>query len=218
MKIRRLGGKVVKARHEGSEREGRAAGLAFAMWAVVPTLTHAVMLLGLVAQDARAPTNQLSLEVVPLAGALGYARRAAPNTSFGVKLGFGFDMLSPVPLAGGHFTDDWGLSYEQRDGYNGKHFVEVAQVAVFIRHFLPRRFHLEVGVRLAGGMHSDSSDDDSAGADYTAGYGAVFWGGSILSVGSRVSVGMFSESRHGAPPERELAVVLNPIIVKLTTP
>jgi hypothetical protein len=193
----------VKARHEGSEREGRAAGLAFAMWAVVPTLTHAVMLLGLVAQDA---------------GALGYARRAAPNTSFGVKLGFGFDMLSPVPLAGGHFTDDWGLSYEQRDGYNGKHFVEVAQVAVFIRHFLPRRFHLEVGVRLAGGMHSDSSDDDSAGADYTAGYGAVFWGGSILSVGSRVSVGMFSESRHGAPPERELAVVLNPIIVKLTTP
>jgi hypothetical protein len=183
----------------------------------VPFFTHSFLLLALTAQTGSAPRHQLSLEVVPLAGALGYAHRMGPDTSLGVKLGFGFDGLAPVPLAGGHFTDDWGYSYETRDGSTGKQFIEVGQIAVFVRQFLPRRFHLEVGLRLVGGLHSDSSDDDAGGATFMGGYGAVFWGNSIISLGSRVSLGMFSESRYGAAPEREVAVVINPIIVKLTT-
>jgi hypothetical protein len=192
----------------------------------MPTATTLLMLttlsgVGAVAADhetdGRAPRHQVSLEAVPVAGALGYAFRLLPDTAVGVKLGFGFDLTSTVPLAGGHFTDDWGLSYEARDGATSKRYLEVAQAALFVRHFLPRGFHLEGGVRIAGGMHMDSSDDDAAGAAFTGAYGAVFWGGSILQVGSRVSIGALSEPRGGAP-ERELAVVVSPIILKLTTP
>ena len=165
----------------------------------------------------RAPRHQLSLEIVPVAGALAYAFRVGPDTSLGFKLGFGIDMLSAVPVAGGHFADDWGLAYEARDGHTGKKFIEVAQGAVFLRRYLSRRFHVEVGARLAGGFHSDSSDDDPGGASFLGGYGAVFWGGSILSVGSRVSAGIFWEARQ-AGLELEPAVVINPIVLKLTTP
>jgi hypothetical protein len=164
----------------------------------------------------RAPRYQLSLEVVPVAGILGFASRVAPNTSVGVKLGFGFDMLTGVPLAGGHFADDWGISYQERDGNTGKRFLEVGQAALFVRQFLTNRFHLEAGARVGGGLHFDSSDDDPGGATFLGAYGAIFWGGSIVSIGSRVSAGVFSESR-GSGPLRELAVVVNPIILKLTT-
>jgi hypothetical protein len=168
------------------------------------------------AADGLAPRRQLSLEAVPVAAALAFALGVAPNTSVGIKLGLGLDLLSLVPIAGGHFTDDWGLSYEARDGTTSKRYGEIAQVGLFVRHFLPDGFQLETGGRLAGGLHSDSSHDGSAGATFMGAYGALFWGSSILSIGSCVSVGFLSEPRD-LSSEREVAVVVNPIILRLTT-
>ncbi|HEY0711868.1 MAG TPA: hypothetical protein VGF45_04285 [Polyangia bacterium] len=165
----------------------------------------------------RAPRHQLSLEIFPIAAHVGYAARVAPNTSVGLKLGLGIDFLSEVPFAGGHFTGDWGVAYEQRDGYTDKRYLEFAHLALFVRRFLPHRFHIELGARASNGFHLDSSDDDEAPTRFVGAYLAAFWGGSILSVGSRISLGSLSESQLGIERERELALVLNPIIVKLTT-
>jgi hypothetical protein len=163
----------------------------------------------------RAPGHQLSLELVPLAGALGYALGVGPNASLGVKAGFGFDVAALIPVAGRHFTDDWGLAYEERDGTRDKKFTEIGQLAVYLRYFWPGRWHMETGVRLVGGSHADSSDDDSAEASFVGAYGALFWGGAVLSIGARVSAGRFHEP-HGSGAT-ELGVLVTPIILKLAT-
>lgn len=180
-----------------------------------PAQAHAQPVIGEGAAPPRAPRHQLSLEVTPLAGAIAYAARIAANTSAGIGVGGGFDLATLVPLAGRHFASDGGLSYEGRDGATGKHFTELLQMALFIRHFLPRGWMVETGLRAAEALHSDSSDDDSGGATFAGAYGAVFWGGSILSIGARLSAGSLHEEFGAAT--REFGVLVHPIIVKLTT-
>ena len=159
------------------------------------------------------PEHQFSLDLVPLAGALGYGYRVAPRTALGVKVGFGFDVLSMIPLSGGHFTDDSGWAYEERDGANGKMFMEIGHVALFVRQWLPRGFHLEGGVRLSSGTHKDSSDDDAGPAHFVGGYGALFWGGSVFSIGARLAAGRFWETSD----RQEFGLLLTPLILKLST-
>lgn len=167
-----------------------------------------------VERAGRAPRWQGSFEVTPWAGTAGFAGRVGPDTTLGLKLGFGVDVIA-VPFAGRHFTADWGLAYQSRDGATNKRLLKIGEFAIFARRFLTRGFTVEPGFLVAVALHKDSSDDDSSGAEFVGGYGAIFWGGRIVSVGARVALGNLHESSSGAS---ELAVVVNPIILKLTTP
>ena len=189
-----------------------------------PYLIACLLVVGLAAAPAtanevldeeppRVPEDQFTLDLVPLAGALGYAHRIGPRTSIGIKVGFGFDVLSMIPLSGAHFTDDSGWAYEKRDGANGKKFIEIGHVGLFVRQWLPRRFHFEGGLRVSSGTHKDSSDDDAGGANFLGAYGALFWGGPVLSVGARLAAGIFSET----PDRQEFGLLFTPLIFKLST-
>jgi hypothetical protein len=155
--------------------------------------------------------------LVPVAGALSYAFRPWANTSIGVKAGVGLHLLSIIALSGSHFASDEGFAYAERDQYTNKQYIEIIQVALFARHFFPHSIELEAGVRRAGGMHKDSSDDDAGGADFFGAYSQLFWrAGSYVSLGTGLSAGRIWE-HGGSPSPDEFAVILNPIILKLNT-
>jgi hypothetical protein len=167
--------------------------------------------------EPRVGRHQVALELVPLAAALSYAFRPWPNTSFGIKAGFGLHLISVVAVGGRHFASEGGLAYTERDEYTDKRYAEIAQAALFVRHFFPHGIELETGLRRAGGLHMDSSDDDAGAAEFFGAYSQLFWrAGRNVSFGTGFSAGRIWEAGGSAAPD-EFAVILNPIILKLNT-
>jgi hypothetical protein len=159
------------------------------------------------AGQVRQPDTVFSVDVDWLGGAVSYARERGAGSYWGVGAGIGGALWNRMLLAGRHFADEDGPSYEPRDGATDKELVEILHVEVFRRWVPSRRWSYDVGLRASAMVHFDSSDDDPAVPLFGGAYAGLMVGGPRFKVGPRVLVGMFVEG--GAT--REWGVYLVPL-------
>lgn len=165
-----------------------------------------------VAQRAE-PPNQLTLDATVLGGSIAYARRTGPGAYLGFAAGVGGDFLSAMLIGGSHFAEDWGISYEPKDGAGGELLFEILHLALFRRQTLGSGWETDYGARASVFFHYDDSDDDPGGGLFGGAYAAFLWGGRHLRVGPRVMAGVFDDA-----VANEFGVLLNPITLRLTLP
>jgi hypothetical protein len=161
-----------------------------------------------------APAHQLNLDASWIGLDVGYAVRSSDNTSFGVSLGAGGNWANHMVLAGRHFAESDGLSYQPKDGATDKELIELARGSIFVRRHFAAGRQLDVGLKASGFLHSDSSDDDP-GFGVFAGVkiGGVWYQWRRLGLGSELDVGGYSD---GGNPE--LGVNVAPLFLRLTIP
>lgn len=165
-----------------------------------------------VAAQRRQPDSVVSLDVDVLGGALNYARATGPGRYWGLQAGIGGALLSRMLLAGRHFADEDGPSYQHRDGAVDKALFEILHAGAFRRWVPSDRFSADGGVRASVFVHFDSSDDDPGIPLFVGLYGNAMMGGRRLKVGPRVLVGMFSEGSSA----REFGVYFVPLSGRLS--
>jgi hypothetical protein len=157
--------------------------------------------------------NQLTLDLSWIGGTLGFARRVRGERLFlGAEVGLLGDYLNVMLLSGGHFAQDWGLAYDEKDGATGKHLLEIVHAAFFLRHQSSERWQLDFGARASVFLHSDSSDDDPGEATFAGLYGSLMYGSERFKVGPRVMAGLFSEGRR----TQEFGLLLVPLTARVT--
>lgn len=154
--------------------------------------TFLLALLVLASADLGAQRRQLSLELNPVHGTLGYGWTVAPTRFVGVELGFGFPQLDRT-LA----PADESL-------------MDVLHVGAFVRSNPAKSVtfdgHAQVGLAELRGCSG------CLPGVFTAVSGAAFFGGKHLKAGPRLTAGVINE--HGDPA----AFVLNltPLAVLLS--
>ena len=164
--------------------------------------------------NALAPAHQLTLDASWIGLDVGYAVRSSENTSFGVSLGAGGNWANYMVLAGRHFAESDGLSYQPKDGATDKELIELARGSIFVRHHFAGGRQLDLGLKASGFLHSDSSDDDPGfGAFAGVKVSGVWYQWRRLGLGSEVDVGGYFEG--GTP---ELGVNVAPLYLRLTIP
>jgi hypothetical protein len=164
--------------------------------------------------DAAAPAHQLSLDAGWIGLDVGYAVRSSESTSFGVSLGAGGNWANYMVLAGRHFAESNGLSYQPKDGATGKAVYELARGAIFVRRHFDSGLQVDVGLKASGFLHFDSSDDDPGfGAFAGVKASGVWYRWRRLGLGSELDAGGYFE---GGNPE--LGVNVAPLFLRLTIP
>ena len=147
--------------------------------------------------------NEITVDVNFIGATVGYARRTGPKRLIGGALGIGGDALNFMLISGSHFSEDWGLSYEDKDGYQDKFLLEILHLDFFMRHEPGRRWEIDTGIRVSAFFHWDESDDDPGGGLFYGVYSSFLFGSSRFKIGPRVLVGVFSEG----DPEFGIAVM-----------
>jgi hypothetical protein len=168
-----------------------------------------------IAQSASlTPPSQLHVDLSALGASLGAAVRTSPRTSLGLSIGVGGNWVNYMLLGGRHFANESGLSYQEKDGATGKGLYEMLRGTVFLRTHFSERRHLDVGAKVSGFLHSDSSDDDPGGGVFVGMNVAYVWSGwRRLSVASEMDIGRFAEQRV-----TEFGVNVAPVMVRITFP
>lgn len=138
---------------------------------------------------------QLTLDVGAIGGSLGLAWRIDERRSLGVGGGVGGDLFGYMLVAGRHFAEESGLSYQPKDGYRDKFLLEVAHLNAFVRQRTTSRWEFDVGLRGSSFIHYDSSDDDPGGGLFLGGFAAAYYRFRALKVGPRLLFGAFRENR-----------------------
>lgn len=178
-----------------------AAGVLFAL--AVPSQSAA---------QARPRDNLLTVDAEIVGATVGYARAHDPGRYLGVELGIGGSFLSRTLLAGRHFSEAGGPSYESRDGADDKLLFEILHAAAFHRWAGGGSWSWDLGVRGSMFFHFDSSDDDPGAAGFGGAYAAAMWGGRRFRIGPRLLVGVFTEGSGTT----ELGVYLVPAVGRIT--
>jgi len=164
------------------------------------------------AAQERRPDTVLSLDVDVLGGAVSYARARGPGRYWGLQVGIGGGFVNRMLLAGRHFADDEGPSYEARDGFVDKELIELLHAGVFRRWTPSERVSADVGARASVFVHGDSSDDHQGIPVFVGLYANIMAGTRRFKVGPRILVGVFSEGSLA----REFGVYLVPVSGRLT--
>lgn len=159
------------------------------------------------AAQRRQPDTVVSLDADLFGGTLSYARALGPGRYWGLEAGLGGAFLNRMVLAGRHFADEDGPSYQTRDGAVDKELIEILHAGVFRRWVPSARVSTDVGARASVFVHFDSSDDDPGLPLFVGAYANVLVGWRRVKFGPRVLVGMFSEGLSA----RELGVYLVPL-------
>ena len=147
-------------------------------------------------QESRpAPRVQFTLDAGAIGGSLGVAWRIDEQRMVGVGGGVGGDIVGYMLLAGRHFAEDFGLSYERKDGYHSKFLLEYVHLNAFMRQETAGRWEFDAGLRASTFLHYDSSDDDPGGGLFMGGYAAAYYSYRAVKLGPRVLVGAFKERR-----------------------
>lgn len=154
--------------------------------------------------------NQVTLDASPLSASVAYARQVSPGRFLGAEVGVGGDLVHVMLLAGRHFAEDWGLSYEGKDSHGGEFLFELLHVDAFYRIQPSERWNVDVGGRLSGFLHFDDSDDDPGGGVFYGAFVEAMYGWRSLKFGPRVLVGFFTEGRP------EFGIYLAPLNGRLT--
>ena len=181
----------------------------------IPSIGGALLLLSLPlcsAAQVRQPDTVFSVDADWIGAALSYARERGPRRYWGVGAGIGGSLRNRMLLAGRHFADEDGPSYQARDGATQKELVEILHVEVFRRWVPSDRWNYDIGLRASVMVHSDSSDDDPGLPFFGGAYAGFVVGNRRLKVGPRLLVGMFWE--HAGP--REFGVYLVPLSVRVS--
>lgn len=165
----------------------------------------------LVAQR-RQPTSVLALDLDVVGGGLSYARARGQGGYVGLGAGVGGAFWNRMLLAGRHFSDEGGPSYQARDGATDKDLIEILHAEVFRRWVTDGRWSFDAGVRGSVMIHFDSSDDDPGVPLFVGAYGSALWGGRRFRVGPRLLVGLFTEGALA----REFGVYLVPVSGRVT--
>ena len=160
-----------------------------------------------VAAQRRQPDTVFSVEADWIGGAVSYARTRGPGRYWGLEAGVGGGFVNRMLLAGRHFSDEDGPSYEPRDGAVDKELIELLHVGMFRRWSPTERVSWDVGARASVFIHTDSSDDDPAIPLFLGTYANLMVGNRWLKAGPRLLIGMFSEGSQA----RELGVYLVPL-------
>jgi hypothetical protein len=168
------------------------------------------------AQTSRSlvPDRQVHLDLTIAGAAVGFAARSSERTSFGVEIGGGGNWVSRMLLAGTHFGEGGG-----KDGS----LIELAHATVFVRTHFSESRHLDLGAKVSGFLHSDSSDDDPGGG-YFVGLNLKYnWANWRLNLGSEMDIGRYAEPGTGSCISgcngvRELGISVAPILVRVTFP
>jgi hypothetical protein len=167
-----------------------------------------------VVSQPAAPRRQLTLDVAVPGLNVGFATRMSDNTSFGVALGVGGNWLNYMLLAGGHFAEPSGLSYQTKDGAGSKELFDLARVTIFARRHFDHGRQLDVGLKASAFLHHDSSDDDPAGGLFVGLNVAPMWyQWGRLRLGSEIDVGRFSDGAAS-----ELGVNVAPLLLRISIP
>ena len=154
--------------------------------------TFLLALLALASADLGAQRRQVSLELNPVHGTLGYGWTVAPTRFVGVELGFGFPQLDrTLAPAGGSLMD-------------------VLHVGAFVRSNPAKSLVLDGHVQ-AGFAELRGCSGCLPGM-FTAVSGAAFLGGRHLKAGSRVTAGAIKE--NGDPAS--FVLNLTPVAVLLS--
>ena len=161
-------------------------------------------------QSFLARRNQVTLDASLLSASLAYARQVSPGRFLGAEVGVGGDFIHAMLLAGRHFSEDWGLSYERKDGPGDEFLFEVFHVGAFYRIQPSERWNVDVGGRISGFLHYDDSDDDPGGGAFYGAFAEAMYGWRYLKFGPRVLVGVFTEGRP------EFGIYLAPLNGRLT--
>jgi hypothetical protein len=160
-----------------------------------------------------APQRQFNIDGSAVGLSVGFAARSSDKTSFGVAFGIGGNWYNYMVLAGGHFAEENGLSYETRDGSTSKSLYELGHATVFVRRHFDGGRQLDLGLKVSGFLHSDSSDDDPGGGTFVGLSATAMWyQWKKLRVGSELDVGRYSEGRP------EIGVNVAPLLLRVTFP
>lgn len=160
-----------------------------------------------------APAHQVSIDLSFAGVSVGYAVRNSANTSFGASVGIGGNWLSYMAIAGRHFAEANGLSYEAKDGAGNKELIELLRASVFVRRELAAGRQLDLGLKGSAFLHSDSSDDDPGGGLFVGlNATAMWWKWNRVRVGSSLDAGMFTEGRP------EFGINVAPVLVRVSFP
>jgi hypothetical protein len=165
-----------------------------------------------VVAQRRQPDTVLSVDADILGATLNYARANGPGRYRGAEAGIGGAFLHRMLLAGRHFADEDGPSYQGRDGARDKALFEFLHAGVFVRRVRSERVSTDVGARTSIFVHFDSTDDDPGVGFFAGLYGNVLVGWERFKVGPRVLVGLFSEGSG----TREFGVYLAPVTGRLS--
>lgn len=166
----------------------------------------------LAAQTASTPApfrRQVTLDATVLGGSLAYARRVSDRRLVGGGIGLGGDVVGYMLLAGRHFSQSSGLSYEEKDGFGDKLLFEMLHITAFIRHEMGGRWDFDTGARASWFLHHDSSDDDPSGGVFLGGFAGAYREIGPLRFGPRLLVGAFTEGRP------EFGIFIAPITIRL---
>jgi hypothetical protein len=161
-----------------------------------------------------APVRQLSLDLSPVGLNVGFALRNTERTSLGVSLGAGGNWYNYMVVAGRHFAESGGASYQEKDGSTDKALFELFRASLFVRRHLAAGRQLDVGVKASGFLHSDSSDDDPGGGIFVGmNVTGMWWQWRRLRLGSELDAGRYSEGRRP-----EFGINVAPVLVRVTFP
>ena len=183
------------------------------------TLFRSLRILGLLAaltgrelSAQGAPSGgQLHLDLSPVGLTFGAAKTTSPTVAIGASIGVGGNWVNYMLLGGSHFAESNGLSYDTKDGRTGKSLIELANATVFVRTYLPREQQLDVGLKVAGFAHFDSSDDEPGGGYFVGADVKYMWySWRRLRVGSQVDIGRYAEGARG-----ELGVNVSPLLLRV---
>jgi hypothetical protein len=126
------------------------------------------------------PRGQVTLDAGLLAGGLSYARMTSPDKLVGMGLGLGFEFN--LRLVHG---EPWGTKS-----------TEIAHVELFERLETAGRWEYDLGVRIAGDLHTAQVASEAAPGGFLGGYIAPMWGGRHFRIGPRVQAGAYWSSRR----------------------
>lgn len=164
--------------------------------------------------DSEAPQRQVNFDLSWLGISAGFTVRNSTHTSLGVSLGAGGNWTNYMVLAGRHFAESGGVSYETKDGATDKELYEMLRGSVFMRRHFAAGRQLDLGLKASGFLHSDSSDDDPGfGAFAGMQVSGVWYRWRRLGLGSEVNVGGYFE--RGSP---ELGVNVAPVFLRVMIP
>ena len=156
--------------------------------------------------------NHLALDAGILMASLSYARRAGDNWFLGMGGGVGGDFLGYIVVAGRHYSEYGGWSYEDKDGFRDKMLFDLIHGKLFARYEPSEHWQTDFGIRSSYFLHFDSSSDDAGGGVSAGAFVNPMVGWKNLKVGPTVTAGGFWGCRNA----REFGVYLSPLTVRVT--
>jgi hypothetical protein len=160
--------------------------------------------------SALAPARQLNFDATVAGLNAGFAVRSSDRTSVGFAIGVGGNWLNYMALGGRHFAESEGLSYEGKDGADGKELFELLRATVFVRRYFDHGRDIQLGLKASGFLHSDSSDDDPGGGGFVGlNVTGMWWQWRYLQLGSEIDTGLYTEGRP------EFGINVAPVLLRL---